>query len=270
MEQNGGELSASVNGKAAKVVRLLGPDDPMVLLLVLDLVGDLSQVAPAQQAMVETVRRLPPHVFVGVLRAQDGLRVLLDPSPDREDAASAIQTLAVSGRAGLLDTVELAVQLGDSMLNAAQVRMAVLYVTDSDVRNYREDFSNPVVNRSDSRDLSRRFPQGLIREKIAKLNNSLVRSETPVFMVHLDYRSDTLNEAYQTGLLELAGTTGGRAEFCRTVADIPKTVASVFSYAINTSSAVVDIPEGTPRQALVSFGGISSTQHRSRFQLRDK
>ena len=267
---DGSELKASLNGEPAKVVGVLGPEDPMVLLLVLDLVGDLSQVAPAQRAIIEILESLPRHVFVGVMRAQDGFRVLADPSDDREKAASAVQTLAVSGRAALLDTIEMAAALGDAMLSAAEVRTAVLYVTDSDVHNYREDFTNPVVNRSDSRDLSRRFPQGLIREKIAKLNNSLVRTQTPVFIVHLNYRSDTLNEAYQTGLMELAATTGGRAEFCRTIADIPKTIRSVWQSAINSWRAVLQLPEKVERQSLVSLTGNGVIQHRARFQVGNK
>jgi hypothetical protein len=267
---HGDDLKASLNGKPAKVLGLLGPEDPMVLLLVLDLVGDLSQVAPAQRAIVEVLETLPPHIFVGVMRAQDGFRVLADPSGDREKAASAVQTLAVSGRAALLDTIETAAALGDSMLSVAEVRTAVLYITDSDVHNYREDFTNPVVNRSDSRDLSRRFPQGLIREKIAKLNNSLVRTQTPVFIVHLNYRSDTLNEAYQTGLMELAATTGGRAEFCRTIADIPKTIQTVWRHAIHSWTAVLQLPENVERQSLVSLTGRGAIQHRTRFQLGNK
>ena len=264
-------VTASVNGKSAPVTSLLDPGSDLVLLLVLDMVGDLSQVAPAQDALAREVLELPSNVFVGLLRAQDGLRVLLDPSADREKLVEGIRTLAVSGRAGLLDTVDAALRIADSIREAAKVRVAVLYVSDSEVTNYREDFTNPVVNSSDTRDLTRRFPQSLIREKVAKLSSSLSSTQTPLFIVHLHYRNDTLNEAYQTGLLELASNSGGRAEFSRTRADIPEMIGAAFRAALGLYSAEVVLPQGTGRQLSVSL--LSSGQainHRTRFQLREK
>ena len=82
-------------------------------------------------------------------------------------------------------------------------------MTDSEVRNYREDFTNPVINSSDSRDLSRRFPEGLIRERISRVTTSLSRFQTPISIVHLRYSRDRLDEAYQNGLLQMAQLTGG-------------------------------------------------------------
>jgi hypothetical protein len=56
-----------------------------------------------------------------------------------------------------------------------------------------------VINWSDSRDLSRRFRRaraGPDRGLDAKLS----MRQTPLFIVHLEYRPDRLNEAYQNGL----------------------------------------------------------------------
>ena len=111
--------------------------------------------------------------MAGLLRAQDGLRVLVDPTADRAALTAAVDALPVSGKAGLLDTVQTATSLGDAILGKAGVRLAVLFITDSDVGNYREDFTNPTINWTDSGDVSRRFRDGLIREKISKLNASL-------------------------------------------------------------------------------------------------
>ena len=264
-------IAASVNGKSAPVVGLLEPASDLVLLLVLDMVGDLSQVSPAQDALARQLAELPPNVLVGLLRAQDGLRVLTDPSADRERLVQEIRTLAVSGRAGLLDTVETVMRIGDSILSASRVRVAVLYVTDSDVTNYREDFTNPVVNSSDTRDLTRRFPQSLVRDKIAKLSSSISATQTPLFIVHLHYRNDALNEAYQTGLLELSSNSGGRAEFSRTLADIPEMIGSAFRAALGLYSAEIALPQGAGRQLSVSLVTAGRTiNHRTRFQLREK
>src|SRR5205085_12277780 len=103
-------------------------------------------------------QQLPDNVHITILRAQDGLRVAIDPTADREALENALTDLPINGKSGLLDTIEAAAQLADSVAAKSNVRVAILYVSDSDVRNYREDFTNPVINSSDSRDLSRRFP----------------------------------------------------------------------------------------------------------------
>jgi hypothetical protein len=207
-----------------------------MLLVVLDLAGDLSLVDPAREALIDGIRKLPANTYVGLLRAQDGLRVLVDPGPNREPVLEAIRGLSISGHAALLDTVETAAQLGDNILSKAKVRLAVLYVTDSSIANYREDYTNPVVNASDSRDMSRRFPEGLVKEKIQQLHARLKESSSPLFVVHLNYQNDRLSDAYQTGLLELATATGGGAEFCRSVADIPDTIARMLASIVEHSA----------------------------------
>jgi len=75
--------------------------------------------------------------------------VLADPGTDRAAAVSAVRDLPVSGKAALLDCVETVTQLADSILAKTAVRVAVFYLTDSDPENYREDFTNPVINSSD-------------------------------------------------------------------------------------------------------------------------
>jgi len=198
-------LKATVEGRAAKIVGIRDPDSALLLLIVLDLTGDLALISPARDALKSELQALPANVWVALLRAQDGLRVLADPGPGRAAALAQLDALETTGRAGLLEAVEPAAALAERILRRSPVRTAVLFLTDSSIYNYREDYTNPVINPSDSRDLSRRFPDALIREKAAKLAATLNAFDVPVFIQHLAFLRDRLNEAYQTGLQELAG-----------------------------------------------------------------
>jgi len=241
-------ITASVAGTSAPVLAVQGPQDDLVLLVVLDLAGDLSLVDAARSALINRVDEFPENHYVAVMSAQDGLRALAEPTANRQQIDEAIRSQQVGGRAGLLNTVETAAHLGDSIAGKSGVRMAVLYLTDSDIENYREDYTNPVVNSSDQRDLSRRFSDNLVKERISRLVASLTATQTPVFIVHLDYRTDPLNEAYQTGLLELARATGGNARFCRTLSGIPSQVDEAIERAENLWSVRVGLPNSDLRQ----------------------
>lgn len=124
------------------------------------------------------------------------------------------------------------------------VRAAVLYLTDSEIHNYRQDYTNPVINTADSRDLSRHFPDALIREKVSTLTNELLRTSVPIFVVHLNYRNDPLNEAYQTGIKRLAQATGGRSVFCRSIAEIPVAIGDMVNAIQAMDIVEVAVPDG--------------------------
>ncbi len=261
--------SAKLNGAPAKVLRVQGPGDDLIVLLVLDLAGDLAQVDPARNALAGLVSKLPANTWVALMRAQDGLTVLQDPTADREKLAQTIRGLSISGRAGLLDTIETAASIGDRMIEKSRARVAVFYVTDSNITNYREDYANPVINSSDSRDMSRRFPEGLVKEKIRQLRARLIGRETPLFVVHLDYRSDTLNEAYQTGVLELATASGGSATFCRSNGEIPDAIGQMFQLIGSHRVAVVQSAALSVKQADVELAAEGCyLKYRTRVQLR--
>ncbi|MCP5114730.1 MAG: hypothetical protein GY953_28205 [bacterium] len=222
------EIVATVDGAPARILRLQNPSDDLMLLVVLDLVGDLNEIDLAREALLATVVELPVNAYVGILRAQDGLQVVLDPTTDRDAAIAAIEGFSVSGTPGLLETVETASSLADSILAKSPVRIAICYVTDSNIYEYREDFTNPVINYSDRRDLSRRFPEGLVRDRIAKLKANLASRQAPIFIVHVERQRDRLNEAYQNGLMELASVTGGSSVFCGSNAEIATAVEQTF------------------------------------------
>src|SRR5206468_2167213 len=146
-------------------------------------------------------------------------------------------------KTGLLATIDSIGGIADAMMKKSAVRLAILYITDGDVNNYREDFANPVINSSDAHDLSRRFPETLVQEKIAKLNARLTTQQTPLFIVELNQHSDRLNQAYQNGLKELAESTGGTAFFSRSTTEIPETIAQSFSTVTGHYSLTLAVPE---------------------------
>ena len=265
------DFTAKLDGQPARILALRGPSDDLMVLLVLDLTEELGLVEIAKEALGSALQSLPPNAQVALLRAQDGLRVLLDPTTDRAALSQAVQVQPVSGKAGLLDTLETASRIADSILDKAAVRLALVYLTDSNIHNYRADYINPVINYSDYHDLSRRFPEGLVTEKISKLENKLAGFEAPLFIVHLDYRSDRLNQAYQTGLMQLAGATGGSSVFCRSRAEIPEAIANAFHTIASHYSLDIQLPERTPKALPVQLdsGGRALT-YRSRFVFQEK
>ena len=262
-------LEATVDAKPAKVEQLKGPQDDLLVLIVLDFSGDISYIEAARTGLEAAAKELPPHAWATVLRAQDGLRVLQDPTGNVEELVAAMNTYTGGGKAGLLDTVEDAAKLGDRLLAKTAARVAVLYCTDGSIYKYREDYTNPVINSSDSRDLSRRFPDQLVREKTQKLISSLLNRETPVWIVHIHYRVDTINEAYQRGLQQLAEATGGEAAICRGLAEISGAISTAFRRINEHWSVFLELPPGKSRNIVV---GLSAPEcdmtYRQRFSVK--
>jgi hypothetical protein len=223
------KFEASLNGRSVPVTAQLGPSSDQIILLVLDLTGDLALIDAAKQALVAEISKLPQNAWIGLLRTQEGLQVLADPSADRQPTIDAIRSLSNSSAPGLLETVQPALSLADAMMRKSPVRVSVLYITDSNIYSYREDYTNPVINESDPHDLSRRFPEALINDKISKLVEDGSSLQAPLFVVSLSYRRDPLNVAYQNGLDTLADTTGGKGGACRSVAEIPEAISAMFA-----------------------------------------
>lgn len=268
------DFTATIGGASSRVLQVQCPDGDLVILLVLDLSsGDLTLADPAKEALNAEIRELPPNAFVGLLRAQDGLAVLHDPTANRDAIATLVAQQTLSGKTGLLATIDTAGHIADAMLEKSAVRVAILYVTDGDVRNYREDFTNPVINSSDSHDLSRRFPETLVQEKIAKLDAVLAAEQAPVFIVNVSQQGDRLNEAYQNGMKQLAETTGGAAFFSRSTTEIPEAIRRSFDAVASHYSLTLDLPEHVSRRPQIHVtlaeGGRSLT-YRTRIVLRPR
>lgn len=265
------DFKAAVEGSGeANVLRVRTHQDDLLLMLVMDTVGDLAYVEPARRALVARFSELPHRTHVTLLRAQDGPRVVIDPTSNAEALIQALGAIPTNGKAALLDTVETSLKLADAVALKTNVRVAVLYITDSDVRNYREDFTNPVINSSDSRDLSRRFPEGLIRERISRLANSLSALQTPLFIVHLrQVVGSRLDEAYQTGLLQVANGTGGAAYFCRSNAEIGDAIGQALAAIYGQYRVHVQLP-AKPRKPVVIHlqSGNRQLNYRKSFVVR--
>lgn len=232
----------TLNGTPVKVSEKLSPNSDQIILVVFDLTGDLSRIDKAEQAVKANIARLPSNVWVGVLRAQDGLHVLVDPTPDRQKVEDVISSLSSSGTPGLLETVRASLSLADAMIRKSPVRVSVLYITDGSIYDYREDYTDPVINPSDRHDLSRRFRDVLINEKISKLERHLRSLQPPLFVVHLHYRHNRLDVAYQNGLDTLAKNTGGMTVICRSISEIPQAISETFARITSVWNLVLSVP----------------------------
>jgi hypothetical protein len=239
------KFQALLNGKPTQVTAQLGPTSDQVILVVLDLTGDLALIDPAKRALTDEISKLPANAWVGLLRDQDGLHVLADPGADRRPMIDAIQSLSNSGEPGLLETVPSALSLADAIMRKSPVRVSVLYITDGSIYGYREDYTNPVINESDPHDLSRRFPERLIEQKISRRVEDVSDLQAPLFVVHLNYRRDRLNQAYQNGLGILAEATGGRSVICRSVAEIPQAISGILARILSAWRVTLEVPAKT-------------------------
>ncbi len=264
-------FQAAIGRQEASITKVLTPSDPQMILIVLDLSGDLGAIESAKEALTAAIEKLPPTTYVGILRAQDGLSVLADPAQDRKPAIAAIRGLTSNSQPGLLEALEPVERLADSIARVSQVRVAILFITDSNVSEYREDFTNPVINSSDPHDLSRRFPETLIQEKMSKLQRLLAVRETSLSVVHLTYRSDRLNEAYQNGLKQLTETLVGSSEFCRSLTEIPEAIDKALAAIATEYSLLIAIPPHQPNglQIQVSAGDLPLV-FRSRLEQKEK
>jgi hypothetical protein len=244
-------FEATLNGKPAPVTAQLGPSSDQMILVVLDLTGDLSLIEAAKKALIAQISKLPPNAWVGLLRDENGLHVLADPGGNRPPVVRAIQSLTSSGEPGLLESVHSALSLADAVMRKSPVRVSVLYITDSSIYGYRDDYTNPVINQSDPHDLSRRLPGELIEEKVAKLISDTGSLEAPLFVVHLNDRRDRLNQVYQNGLQTLADATGGKADVCRSMGEIPDSVAAMFARISSAWRVTLAVPPKTRNDAQV-------------------
>lgn len=245
-------LIATIGGEPTDVLSVQAPTDDLMLLVVLDLTDDLALVEQARAALLARIEKMPANHLVGVLSAQNGLRVLAEPTSDHEKVAEAIRSQQVGGRAGLLETVEEASRIGTSIMQKSGVRVAILYITDSDINNYREAFDNPTVNRSDQGDVSRRM-DSLVRERMSRVSANLSKGQAPVFITHLSYRSDQLNVAYQTGMISLTAATGGNALIARSNAEIPQYVTGTVDHIVGHYSVKLAVKNPQLKKAEVAL-----------------
>ena len=221
------QLEVRLDGVPVEVREIRTPHDELILLLVLDTVKFPDRADVARNAIVDKLQDLGPRYFAGVMTAQDGLRVQLDPVRGRRELREKLKSMDVRGVPGLLDVVVQSSRIADQTLASAKVRLAVLFVTDGEIEDYRGDYTIPIVNPSDQRDLSRRFRGQLIQERIRSILDSLESAQAPLFFLHLARQYDDLNETYQNGISQLAQFTGGTALFAQGLQEIPAMVGQL-------------------------------------------
>ncbi len=259
------EMAVSLGGEGAAVRSVQTVEDHLILLLVMDTVKFPDRVDAVRDALVAKLTSLGPKYFAGVMSAQDGLRVVLDPVRGRARLSEKLQSLDVRGVPGLMDVVEQVSEIADQTLASAEVRVAVLFVTDGEIEDYRGDYTIPVVNPSDSSDLSRRFRGQLILERIRSIVDRLEGAQAPLFFLHLARQYDSLNEVYQNGISEFSQTTGGSAVFVRGVQEIPAVVGQLLDEIAEHSVVTIDAAcEGIQKLEIQSSAG--SVRHRENFR----
>ena len=235
-------IRAEVDNSPVEVKSVRGPGSSLILLVVMDLVGDPGSIDAARRRLDQHFQDMGPEQYVALMQAQDGLSVVQDPTRDREKLSQTLAEMPTAAYPGLLDAVEEAALIGQSMLEGSKVRVAVLFITDGGIQDYRGDYTNPVVNRSDSRDLSRRFRDRVIQEKISAIDARLSAISTPLFFLHLDEADDALNVAYQNGISQFAATTGGRAAYSRGIAEIPTLLEGLLARIDEHYSVTLETP----------------------------
>jgi hypothetical protein len=225
------DLKITIGKSPVTVSALKGPESPALLFVAFDTVGDMANINEARKTVVEEIKALGSQFWAGLISAQEQMQVLQEPTADRTLLQEKIEELTQIGKAGLLESIQPIADLATGVLLNSGVRVAVIFITDSDIGNYRADYLNPPVNASDSRDLSRRFAGRALQEKISRMAALMARTQVPVFIVHIDPGLDPLNRSYHNGLKQLAEGSGGQCLLSKTSGDIPLTIHEAFQWA---------------------------------------
>lgn len=257
-------LEIELGGEPVVVRALDTPDTSLIVLIVMDTVRFPDRTDAAREAILTKLAGFErKKSFVGILTAQDGLTVRQDPTRNRRRLRERLAGIEVRGVPGLLDVVEQASRIADRTLAAAPVRVATLFITDSGVEDYRGDYTIPVVNPSDRRDLSRRFRDQLIQARVRAIVDTLETAQAPLFFLHLARQRDSLNEVYQNGIAEFAARTGGQALFAQGLQEIPDLVGRLLdSIATHSVLHLETDCEGLRKLQVRAPGTI--TKHRDR------
>ena len=236
------DLSIFAGPESLQITRQEHPGTPTFLFLAFDLVEDQAPIIAAKQALAEEVRKLGTEYWVGLIEVQETLSVVQDPTRDKPLLLKKIRQSRQFGKAGLLESIQALADFSSSLMRRSSVRVAVILVTDSDVANYRTEYRNPQINRSDSRDLSRRFQGRALQEEISRLSTALVRFPVPLLVVHVAPGRDSLNRTYQDGLAQVTGAAGGRLFLSKSTGDIPRTLQEAFEWADSFYAVEFEVP----------------------------
>ena len=179
-----------------------------------------------------------PEYWVCLISAQESITVIQPPTNNKQLLQDNLNNTNQIGKAGLLESFQALMDLSSSVLNQSNIRVIVLLVTDSDAKNYRDDYENPTVNERDNQDVSRRFVGRKLQEDIGRLSEIILTFTVPLVLVHVGPEDDDLNLIYRRGLSQLTKTVGGRILTSKSLGDIPQTLQEAFDWVNN--SFVID------------------------------
>jgi hypothetical protein len=119
-----------------------GPESPILIVLALDTTGNLTWIDTLRGELAAFVTRLPPNVQIMVVTVNDGIRVVQNNTSDPALLAQAVRNYGITGRPGFLENVESLEEKSDRIFERFPMRVATLFVTDSDIYGYRRRFSS--------------------------------------------------------------------------------------------------------------------------------
>ena len=225
-----------------QLLKLQPPGSPTIVFVMLDLSNAVDSATAVRAGLTRMIAHLPAQTWVGLMSVNDGFHVILSPTRDRAALRRAVQAISPSGHPGLLDSIEAVERIADRVQRQGKIKVAVLAVTDSDVRNYRSDYADQRVNSSDNHDLSRRFPGRDLQSKVRRMDRRLLRYRVPMFILQVKHRGDPLNRIYDNALQRFCATLGGRAWFAQSVAEIPSDLGAAFQRVQSFYLATVRTP----------------------------
>ncbi|MEZ5393082.1 MAG: hypothetical protein R2724_09455 [Bryobacterales bacterium] len=77
------DLKVTIDAQPAKLANIEGPSSPIIVIVVLDLVDDLNSIDAARSKLGEMASEMGKEQYLALMRAQDGLQVILDPTTNR-------------------------------------------------------------------------------------------------------------------------------------------------------------------------------------------
>jgi hypothetical protein len=142
------DLKVTVGKSPVTVSALKGPESPALLFVAFDTVGDIANINQARKTVVEEVNALSSQFWAGLISAQEQMQVLQEPTADRSLLQQKIEEPSADGQSGLLESIQ-PMRISPQVSLMKWVRVAVIFVTDSDIGNYRADYltlqSMPVI-----------------------------------------------------------------------------------------------------------------------------
>ena len=119
-----------------------GPESPVLIVLALDTTGNLTWIDTLRNELAAFVAGLPPNVQIMVVTINDGIRVVQNNTRDPKLLTEAVRNYDITGRPGFLENLESLQEKSDRIFERFPMRVATLFVTDSDIYGYRRRFSS--------------------------------------------------------------------------------------------------------------------------------